>query len=186
MIKAFCGIYVALFFSVCVAQQDTRTVDPAKTTYLIQDKSVIQIQSLDFSGKFTSVKGQVSLDPTTNTIQGFDLIIDVNSLDLEIPGMTKHAKSADFFDVAMYPSITFFSDSVSTTDTETIAHGTITSKGISKLFSLPVVISSNSGSSLIISTSFTLNRSDFLIGGEDVVSNLVTATASIQAKKKKD
>jgi polyisoprenoid-binding protein YceI len=181
MIKAFCGIYVALFFSVCVAQQDTRTVDPAKTTYLIQDKSVIQIQSLDFSGKFTSVKGQVSLDPTTNTIQGFDLIIDVNSLDLEIPGMTKHAKSADFFDVVMYPSITFFSDSVLTT-----AHGTITSKGISKLFSLPIVISSNNGSSLIISTSFTLNRSDFLIGSEDVVSNLVTAAASIQAKKKKD
>jgi hypothetical protein len=62
----------------------------------------------------------------------------------------------------------------------------ITSKGISKLFSLPIVVSSNNGSSLIISTAFTLNRSDFLIGGEDVVSNLVTATASIQAKKKKD
>jgi hypothetical protein len=51
---------------------------------------------------------------------------------------------------------------------------------------LPIVISSNNGSSLIISTSFTLNRSDFLIGSEDVVSNLVTAAASIQAKKKKD
>jgi polyisoprenoid-binding protein YceI len=107
-------------------------------------------------------------------------------LDLEDPVMTKHAKSADFFDVALYPSITFFSDSVVTTATETIAHGTITSKGISKLFSLPVVVSSNNGSSLIISTLFNLNRSDFLIGDEDVVSNLVTATASIQAKKKKD
>jgi polyisoprenoid-binding protein YceI len=84
MIKAFCGVYVALFFAIFVAQPNTPTIDPAKTTYLIQDKSVIEIQSLDFSGKFTSVKGQVSVDPRTNTISGFDLIIDVNSLDLEI------------------------------------------------------------------------------------------------------
>lgn len=186
MIKAFCGIYAALFFAVFVAQPNTPTIDSAKTTYLIQDKSVIELQSLDFSGKFTSVKGQVSVDPRTNTISGFDLIIDVNSLDLEISGMTKHAKSADFFDVALYPSITFFSDSVVTAGTEILAHGKITSKGISKLFSLPVVISSNNGSAFIITTTFTLNRSDFLIGGEDVVSNMVTATASIQTKKKRD
>jgi polyisoprenoid-binding protein YceI len=186
MIKAFCGVYVALFFAIFVAQPNTPTIDPAKTTYLIQDKSVVEIQSLDFSGKFTSVKGQVSVDPRTNTISGFDLIIDVNSLDLEIPGMTKHAKSADFFDVVSYPSITFFSDSLVTTGTETLAHGKITSKGISKLFSLPVVTSSNNGSSLIIKTTFTLNRSDFLIGAEDAVSNMVTATALIQTKKKKD
>lgn len=66
------------------------------TQFVILPKSEVNLQAEDFSGKFSNVKGRVSLSNDSNTVNGFDLVIDVNSLELEIPGMTKHAKSSDF------------------------------------------------------------------------------------------
>ena len=76
--------------------------------FLILPKSEVNLQAEDFSGKFSNVKGRVSLSMDSNKVNGFDLVIDANSLELEIPGMTKHAKSSDFFDVTSFPTITFF------------------------------------------------------------------------------
>lgn len=153
--------------------------------YLIQTKSKVELQSEDFSGEFSSVTGKVSLSLDSNKVNGFDLIIDVNSLELEIPGMTKHAKSSDFFDVNTFPTITFFGDSVTSVSDSYTVHGTMTSKGISKAMSIPFQISERKGESFTINTTFNIIRSEFQIGAADAVSDEVTIIAKLQAKKTK-
>ncbi len=155
------------------------------TQFLILPKSEVNLQAEDFSGNFSNVKGRVSLSIDSNTVNGFDLVIDVNSLELEIPGMTKHAKSSDFFDVTTFPSITFFGDSVTNVLDSYTVHGTMTSKGISKAMSIPFQISERKGESFTINTSFKIIRSEFQIGAADAVSDEVTIIAKLQAKKTK-
>jgi polyisoprenoid-binding protein YceI len=107
------------------------------TQFVILPKSEVDLQAEDFSGKFSNLKGRVSLSLDSNKVNGFDLVIDVNSLELEISGMTKHAKSSDFFDVTSFPTITFFGDSVTNSSDSYTVHGTMTSKGTSKAMSIP-------------------------------------------------
>jgi polyisoprenoid-binding protein YceI len=138
-----------------------------------------------FLGKFSNVKGRVSLSLDSNNVNVFDLVIDVNSLELEIPGMTKHAKSSDFFDVTSFPTITFFGDSVTkVTDAYTV-HGTMTSKGISKTISIPFKISEIKGETFTINATFKIIRSEFQIGAADAVSDEVTINAKLLVKKSK-
>ncbi len=153
--------------------------------FLIQSKSEINLQSEDFSGKFTNVKGRVSLSSDSSRVNGFDLVIDVNSLELEIPGMSKHAKSADFFDVASFPTITFFGDSVTTDGDSLIVFGTMTSKGVSKLMSIPFTISEVKDESFTICAEFKIVRSEFQIGEADTVSNEVIIKTKLLVKKSK-
>ena len=155
------------------------------TQFVILPKSEVNLQSDDFSGKFSNVKGRVSLSLDSNEVNGFDLIIDVNSLVLEIPGMTKHAKSSDFFDVATFPSITFFGDSVTNVQNSYTVHGTMTSKGISKAMSIPFLISERKRESFTIHTTFKIIRSEFQIGAADAVSDEVTINTKLLAKKSK-
>ena len=151
--------------------------------FLILPKSEVNLQAEDFSGKFSNVKGRVSLSMDSNKVNGFDLVIDVNSLELEIPGMTKHAKSSDFFDVTSFPTITFFGDSVTNVTDSYTVHGTMTSKGISKAISIPFNISELKGETLTINAVFKIVRSEFQIGAADAVSDEVTINAKLQAKK---
>jgi len=155
------------------------------TQFVILPKSEVNLQAEDFSGKFSNVKGRVSLSLDSNKVNGFDLVIDVNSLELEIPGMTKHAKSSDFFDVTSFPTITFFGDSVTNlADTYTV-HGTMTSKGISKVMSIPFKISELKGETLTINAVFKIVRSEFQIGAADAVSDEVRINTKLLAKKSK-
>lgn len=153
--------------------------------FVILPKSEVNLQSEDFSGKFSNVKGRVSLSLETNVVNGFDLVIDVNSLVLEIPGMTKHAKSSDFFDVNSFPTITFFGDSVTNDMDSYTVHGTMTSKGISKAMSIPFKISEVKEETFTVNAVFTIVRSEFQIGAADAVSDEVTINTKLLAKKSK-
>ena len=155
------------------------------TQFVILPKSEVNLQAEDFLGKFSNVKGRVSLSLDSNKVNGFDLVIDVNSLELEISGMTKHAKSSDFFDVTSFPTITFFGDSVTNSSDSYTVHGTMTSKGTSKAMSIPFKISEVKGETFTINATFKIIRSEFQIGAADAVSDEVTINAKLLVKKSK-
>ena len=58
-------------------------------------------------GKFTRFDGTVFSDKPDFSDAKIDFTIDVNSINTEEPKRDEHLKSADFFDVAKYPSIVF-------------------------------------------------------------------------------
>ena len=61
-------------------------------------------------GKFTKFSGMVLAGQPDFSDARVDLLIDVSSIDTNDPKRDEHLRSADFFDVAKYPSLTFKSN----------------------------------------------------------------------------
>jgi polyisoprenoid-binding protein YceI len=58
-------------------------------------------------GKFTKFEGTVLSDKSDFSDAKISFVIDVNSINTEDTKRDEHLKSADFFDTAKYPKITF-------------------------------------------------------------------------------
>jgi len=63
-------------------------------------------------GEFTKVSGSVVIDAENPSASSVEATIDVNTISTRETDRDNHLKSADFFDVATYPTITFKSKSV--------------------------------------------------------------------------
>jgi polyisoprenoid-binding protein YceI len=91
-------------------------------------------------GKFTDTTGKVVYDKDAKS-GSLDITVNMSSIDFGMAKMDEHAKSADIFDVAKYPTATFtgkFSKFNGATPTE--AQGTLTLHGVTK----PVTLTINS------------------------------------------
>lgn len=80
------------------------------------------------TGNFNKFAGSFEYDEKTNTIKSLSGEIDVNSINTENEKRDGHLKSADFFDAANYPSLTFKLEKIS----DDKAYGVLTIRGVSK------------------------------------------------------
>jgi polyisoprenoid-binding protein YceI len=88
-------------------------------------------------GEFGAYQGKVVLDEADVTKSSVEATIDVNSLNTKVADRDAHLKSADFFDVAKYPSITFKSTKVAKAGPDRLqVTGDLTLHGVTK----PVVL----------------------------------------------
>jgi len=58
-------------------------------------------------GRFSDVRGSITMAGADLKTAAADIIIDVKSIDTREPQRDAHLRSADFFDVEKYPTITF-------------------------------------------------------------------------------
>jgi polyisoprenoid-binding protein YceI len=63
-------------------------------------------------GEFTKISGTVNFDDANPAASSIDIAIDAASIHTREPQRDEHLRSADFFDVAKFPNITFKSKSV--------------------------------------------------------------------------
>jgi polyisoprenoid-binding protein YceI len=93
-------------------------------------------------GKFTDYDLAVVYDESDVTKSSINATIRVASIDTGIADRDKDLRSAGFFDVDKFPSITFVSRSIEKKDaTHFVAHGTLTMKGVAKEIDLPITLS---------------------------------------------
>jgi len=91
------------------AQAESYTVDPN------HQGVVFEIEHLRISkvfGKFTKLTGTVEYDPKNVEASKFDLTVEAASIDTGNANRDKHLRSADFFNVEKFPTITFKSTKV--------------------------------------------------------------------------
>jgi polyisoprenoid-binding protein YceI len=112
---------------------------PMKTVYEIDpahSSAQFTIRHLMISnvrGDFKTVKGTVVYDPENVAATSIQAEIDVNSLNTRDENRDAHVKSAEFFNVEKYPSITFKSSKVeSAGDGELKVTGDLTILGVTK------------------------------------------------------
>ncbi|MGA9027347.1 MAG: YceI family protein [Steroidobacteraceae bacterium] len=89
-------------------------------------------------GKFDTSSGTVVLDRDAKA-GTIEVTVDVSSIDFGMPKLNEHAKSADIFDVAKYPTATFkgkFTKFSGTSPTQ--AEGTFTLHGVTKPLTLNI------------------------------------------------
>jgi polyisoprenoid-binding protein YceI len=124
-------------------------------------------------GKFDKTSGTIVVDKEQGT-GTVDLTVDTSSIDFGNPKLNEHAKSAEMFDVAKYPTATYtgkisaFKDGMPTQ-----VEGTFTLHGVTK----PLTLTINSFKCVTIpqdkkehcgaDASATLNRADYGIAYGD-------------------
>lgn len=94
------------------APQPTTTTwnfDPAHTT---ADFKVKHMMITNVKGQFTSITGVLTLDETDITKSRVEASIEAASINTREADRDTHLKSADFFDVEKFPTLTFASTRV--------------------------------------------------------------------------
>lgn len=80
------------------------------------------------TGKFDKFNGSFEYDEKTKILKSLNGVAKVSSINTENEKRDGHLKSADFFDAANYPDVTFKLDKIS----DDKAYGILTMRGISK------------------------------------------------------
>ncbi len=83
-------------------------------------------------GKFDTSSGKVVLDKAAKT-GSIEVTVDIASIDFGMAKMNEHAKSAEIFDAAKYPTATYSGKFTKWSgDAPTEAEGTLTMHGVTK------------------------------------------------------
>ena len=91
-------------------------------------------------GAFEKVSGSVVIDEIDPTKSAIDLAIDAASVGTREPKRDAHLRSADFFDVEKYPTITFHSTKIAKAGQDQYrVTGDLTIRGVTKSVTLDVV-----------------------------------------------
>lgn len=150
-------------------------------------------------GRFGSFRGTIRIDDELPEQSFVEVQIDVDSIDTSEPRRDAHLRSADFFDVAVYPTITFRSTRVELTtsfrDDRWLVVGDLTMHGVTR--SVELAVEQTDGPSpwdtevLSFTATTKLNRKDFGIdynsplgGGGLVIGDDVKIAIDIQALKR--
>ena len=117
----------------------------APVTYVLDPKHTYPSFAADhmgglsvWRGKFTDTSGKVVYDKDAKT-GSIEVTVNMNSVDFGLAKLDEHAKSAEIFDAAKFPTATFsgqFTQFNGATPTE--AAGTLTLHGVTKPLTLKI------------------------------------------------
>ncbi len=182
-------IALTLLAALTAAAQDTWTIDPNHTSAQF---SVRHLGVSTVRGAFTKVSGTVQYDPANPAKTAIQATIDVASVDTRVEMRDNDLRSANYFDVAKYPTITFQSKRVEAAGAGKLkVIGDLTIHGTTKEVVLDVDGPSPQmkdpwGNQRVGASATTkVNRMDFGVsGGKGAVGEEISITIDIEATKK--
>lgn len=170
----------------------TYTIDKAHSEAAFQVRHLLT----KVRGRFTDFEGRIAFDeaePERSTVQ---FTVQAASIDTNTPDRDAHLRSADFFDVEQYPTLTFVSTGITPRGNGVFdVAGDLTMRGVTRAIVLPITYLGTmtdpwGNQKLAFEGEVTLNRKDyglnwnaaletggFLVGDEVKVSLSVQAAA---------
>jgi len=115
---------------------------------------------MNAEGHFGRFSGDVIADPDNPAGARITLSIDAASLDTGIQMRDKHLRSADFFDVERFPTITFQSVRVEASGRRATVVGRLSLHGVTREIAVPVDVQMTE-TALVASGEFIVNRGDY-------------------------
>lgn len=177
----------------------TTTATPVRVLEIDRSHSEVAFQVRHLlskvRGRFTDFAGTIEFDEANPQSSRIDVAIQANSIDTAEADRDKHLRSADFFEVGKYPTLTFVSTSVMPRDGNTYdVAGDLTIHGVTRPVTLPASFLGAAQdpwghTRFVFEAELTLNRKDYgltwnaaLETGGFLVGDEVRITLSIQAK----
>ncbi len=114
----------------------TYTLDPAHSTvgFRIRHMGIAMVE-----GEFDAFEGTVVFDPANIAATTVSATVQTTSVDTDVDARDGHLRTADFFDVATYPTMTFQSTAVQPTGPNTFRlTGDLTLHGVTRPVTLDV------------------------------------------------
>lgn len=186
MLRRFAFLTVAGFLAISAsAQVQTWQIDPNHTAAQF---SVRHMGISTVRGAFTKVSGTAQYDPANLSKTSIDATIDASSVDTRVSMRDNDLRSANYFDVEKYPTITFKSKSVQPAGEGKLKIvGDLTIHGVTKEVTLDVdgpsapVTDPRGNSHVGASASTKINRKDFGVGGAtSMVGEDITITIDVE------
>lgn len=168
----------------------TWTIDPSHSVVEFAVKHMVFATA---KGRFSTFSGTIDLNNEDITKSTVDISIDAASVDTRDSGRDEHLRSADFFDVEKFPTLTFKSTSVEARGDDLKVTGDLTIHGVTKSVVLDAEFNGTGknpwGKQVIsYSASTKVNRKDFglnwnaaLEAGGMLVSDDVKISIEIEA-----
>lgn len=104
------SIALAIFFaSAAFGQSGTWTIDP---NHSAAEFTVRHMMISNVKGAFSKLSGTVQFDPSDVSKTSVDASVDVNTVDTRQEGRDRDLRSANFFDVEKFPTMTFKSKKI--------------------------------------------------------------------------
>lgn len=124
-----------LLCTITLARAETFRIDPAQSVISFKVRHIFG----SVNGKFRQFSGTIELDRDHPQQSSVNATIQVRSIETGIAKRDEHMKTAEFFDVAKFPEITFKSRSVKRTGKESgEVVGEFTMHGVTRTIPLQV------------------------------------------------
>ncbi len=107
----------------------TWNIDPVHS---VAEFKVKHMMISNVKGQFTGVSGTLKLDEADISNSSVEASIDASSINTREAQRDAHLKSADFFDVEKFPTLTFKSTGVSRKEGELAVEGELTIHGVTR------------------------------------------------------
>lgn len=196
--KQFRSILVSVVFLATVplfAATETFTIDKMHSSAEFKIRHMVS----NVTGRFTDFAGTINADRKNPAASSVEFTIQAASIDTSTPDRDKDLRSANFFDVEKFPTITFKSTKITPTKTKDAydVTGDLTIHGVTKRVTLPVAFLGfvkdpwgNERAGFEVTT--TLDRKDYgivwnkaLDQGGFVLGDDVKVSINLEAIKKK-
>lgn len=146
-----------------MSQLSTWSIDPAHTHI---EFAVRHLMISTVKGRFAEFSGNVQLDPADLTTAKLDVNINVASIDTRVTDRDNHLRSADFFDAANHPAITFTSRKVEQQGDAYRVVGDLTIRGVTREVPLTVSLEGQAkdpwgNQRMAFAATAKINRADF-------------------------
>jgi polyisoprenoid-binding protein YceI len=135
MIKRSLTIFGMLLLSASFTQAQSSTWVPDKAHSGV-DFSILHMSLSKVRGHFGNIGGTIVLNEPDITKSTVNVAIDVSTVDTGVAARDGDLKSANFFDVAQFPTAAFVSTSITKNGSTLTVSGNLTLHGVTK----PVVL----------------------------------------------
>jgi len=158
-------------------RENDRVVWGVDPTHSSVEFAVRHMMISTVTGRFKSLRGTIEYDPAAPRLGRAEVEVDAQSVDTSVEDRDNHLRSADFFDVANHPTITFRSRRVETEgEDKGQLIGDLTIRGVTKEVVLDVEkegegVDPWGAHRVAFSAKTTLNRKDFGVSWNQVLDN---------------
>jgi polyisoprenoid-binding protein YceI len=133
------------------------TLDPAASTVRLDSKSMWGLVKVKGTFGQVSGEGTVTADGTATGV----ITVVAASVDTGNGKRDTHLRSADFFDTANHPGITFRATGVSLADGGLTVSGTLTVRDRTQPVTVTAAVSAHGADQVVLDAAVPVNRADF-------------------------